>query len=253
MSVEAPRGEPKKESQLFEIKLGIPFRPYERVRNFYWPKKGENPAIVYERYDYTLLLRRKVTLYGIHGWIDIISEDPVAKAKILVGNFQIEKPLGPAHFEEIYSRHPSDTDLSVEYSKKPYILRFGFHVHNPAEFAKLLNTYAGVNLGRERYMAAWNLSVPRVQKIMKRLEDGEDVMLPEKNLINLKTGNENDSDIDGDGRNEDFGRVSFVWLPEDLKKLRTIQLTFHRFFDEDDEKQPTEPTIPDRERLLVRI
>ncbi|MDD5147336.1 MAG: hypothetical protein PHV63_02190 [Candidatus Daviesbacteria bacterium] len=247
MSVEIPRGEPRKDDQPSEIKLDVRFKPYKRVRNFYWPKKGEDPAIVDERYDHTLLLRRKVSLYGILGWIDIVSDDPESWVESLIRGLPIEKPFGETHFEEIYRGRDN-----IKYTKKPYILRFAFHLHNPAEYAKLLNTYADVNLGQERYMAAWNLSVPRVQRIMQCLEDGKEVILPEKNLINLKTENGNDGDIDGDGRNEDFGRASFVWLPEDLKKLRTIQLTFHRFFDKDDEEPPTEPPIPDRERLLVR-
>ena len=247
MSPEAPRGEPRKDDQPFEIKLDVPFKPYERSRKFYWPKKDENPAIVYERYDHTLLLRRRVSLYGIPGWIDIISDDPESWMESLVKGFSIEKPFGETHFEEIYKGRDD-----IEYTEKPYILRFGFHLQTPAEYAKLLNSHVDIELGKERYMAAWNLSVPRVQRIAQWLEDGKEIILPEKNLINLKKESERNVEPGEDARNEEFERVTFVWLPDDLKKLRAIKLTFHRFFDEGDEEQPVEPTVPDRERILVR-
>ncbi len=51
---------PPEKDPTYEIVLDVPFRPYERVRQNYWPKKGENPAIFYERYNHTLLLRRKL-------------------------------------------------------------------------------------------------------------------------------------------------------------------------------------------------
>lgn len=252
MSLEAPRGEPRKDNnQPYEIQLDVSFRPYERIRQNYWPKKGENPAIFYERYDHTLLLRKKVSLYGIPGYIDMISEDPMAQAEILLGSFRVEKPLGPAHFEEVISRGLDNTGLSVENTMKPYILRFGFLLHTPAEYAKLLNTYVDVDLGKERYMTAWNLSIPRVVRRMQRLEVGEDLALTEKNLFNLKNATEETSE---EGLpNEDFGRVTFVWLPESRKKLRITRLTFHRFYDEGDEEQQPDLILPGREHLLVRI
>lgn len=251
MYVESQHGEPIKDDHSFEIQPDVPFKPYERVRRFYWPKKGENPSIVYERYDYTLLLRRKVALYGIPGWIDIISDDPESWVELFVRRLPIEKPLGETSFGVTMYRGRDD-DVEYEYTEKPYMLRFGFHLHNPAEYARLLNTYADVNLGKKQYMAAWNLSIPRVQRVMQRLESGKEVILPEKNLINLKTENGNDDFTGEDVRNEDFERVSMVWLPGDLKKLRTIKLTFHQIFDEGGGEHPTEPVIPDRERILVR-
>lgn len=254
MSAEALRGEPRKDNnQPYEIRLDVPFKPYEKVRQNYWPKKGENAAIYYERYTHTLLLRRPVSLYGILGHIDIISENPEAPAEILVGSFRVEKPLGTADFKELISRGPDGNGLSIEYTMKPYILRFGFLLHTPAEYAKLLNTYADVDLGKEHYMAAWNLSVPRVARRTQRLEEGKDLALTEKNLFNLKNAEKADGDGPEKGSSgEDFGRVTFVWLPEDRKQLKTINLTFHRFFDEGEEEQPVEPTLPDREHLLVR-
>ena len=70
--------------------------------------------------------------------------------------------------------------------------------------------------------------------------------------FNLKNAEDVEHDGPEGGSNEDFGRVTFVWLPEDLKKLRTIKLTFHRFFGEDDEEQLVDPIAPNRERLLIR-
>lgn len=183
MSIETPRGEPRKDNgQPYLIRLGVPFRPYERVRQNYWPKKGENAAIYYERYDHTLLLRRPVSLYGIKGHIDIISDDPERSwIEAITKSLPVEKPLGDAHVEMIYGGRDD-----ITYTEKPYLLRFGFLLRTPAEYARLLNTYVDVELGKEKYMAAWNLSIPRVARRMQRLEDGEELALTEKNLFNLK-------------------------------------------------------------------
>ncbi|OGE36847.1 hypothetical protein A3B45_01570 [Candidatus Daviesbacteria bacterium RIFCSPLOWO2_01_FULL_39_12] len=249
MSIEAPSGEPRKDNnQPYEIRLDVPFRPYERVRQNYWPKRGKNAAIYYERYDHTLLLRRSVSLYGILGHIDIISDDPMRSwIEALMKNLPLEKPFGESYFRMIY-RGRDD----ITYTEQTYILRFGFLLRTPADYAKLLNTYVNVEMGKERYMATWNLSIPRVARRMQRLETGEDLALAEKNLFNLKNAEDVEHDGPEGGSNEDFGRVTFVWLPEDLKKLRTIKLTFHRFFGEDDEEQLVDPIAPNRERLLIR-
>ncbi len=250
MSVEAPRGEPRKDNtQPYFIRLDVPFRPYERVRQNYWPKKGENPALYYERYDHTLLLRRPISLYGILGHIDIISDDPWRSwIEATTKSLPVEKPFGETHFEFIY-RGRED----ITYTEQPHILRFGFLLRTPADYAKLLDTYVDVEMGKEKYMAAWNLSIPRVARRMQRLEEGGELALTEKNLFNLKTveGVKPPEDTE-DGHKEDFGRVTFVWLLADRKKLRTIKLTFHRFFDEGDEEPQPESLLPDRERLLVR-
>lgn len=246
MSVEVPRGESRENDQLFEIKLDVPFKPYAGIRKRYWPKKGENPAIVHEDYDHVLLLRRKVSLYGIKGWIDVISDDPFSFLE--TAGFPIEKPLGEANFVGIYRGGPGPADYT--WRERAYILRFGFHLCKPADYAKLLNTWVDVVLGRKRYMTDWNLNIPRVQRVMKRLEEGKEVILPEKNLINFKRMDKINNDVDA--KNEDFERVSVVLLPEDLEKLRTIELTFRQIFDKGHEEQPT-PTRPHGERILVRI
>lgn len=240
--------ESRKDDQAYEIKLDTPFKPYEEARKFFWPRKGKQPFLIPERHTYVLALRRKVSIYGIEGYIDVISEDPDAPAEILVGSFPLSKPLGDTAFVMDYRGRDN-----ITYREQPYILRFGFPLRTPAEYSKLLNSYVDAEMGKNKYMLAWNLSIPTATRNMKRLEDGEEVIVVEKNLFDLKVPEEGKNE----GKEEDdkdFKRTTFVWFPDELKKLRTITLTFHQIFDQDDnQEQHIEPIIPERERILVRV
>lgn len=239
MSAENPRKETRKDNHPYEIKLDTPFKPFETARKFYYPQKGEQPFLISEKYTHTLLLRREVLLYGLKGYIDIISENLDAPAEILARNLPLEKPLGDADFKQIYRGNNNITNI-----KEPYILRLGFLLHTPNEYAKLLNSYADVELGKEQYVLAWNTDISRVSRTIQRLEAGGKVIVVEKNLFNQKNTN---TDMEESGeRDINFHRVTFVWLPDDLKKLKTISLTFRQIYDKGDQKQPAEPIIPDR-------
>lgn len=65
MSTENPRRETRKDNHPYEIKLDIPFKPFERARRFYYPQKGEQPFLIPEKHTHALLLRREVLFYSI--------------------------------------------------------------------------------------------------------------------------------------------------------------------------------------------
>ncbi|MEK7617082.1 MAG: hypothetical protein AAB414_03430 [Patescibacteria group bacterium] len=235
---------------LLVVPMDVPIKPFARMRRAYWPKKGENVMDIPERYSHTLLLRRRISLHSIEGRVDIISENPEAMAQMLVNNgrFQVEKPFGDVIFKGVFRE--GNTFQDMEYDEIPYILRFGFPLRSPSEYARLLNTYVDVKLNKEKYMAAWNLSAPAVARRMQSLEEGNPVIVREKNLFNLKDIGEVEIESDAEG-NADFGRITFVWLAADAKKFRGIELTFHQFFDGDYE-EPTIPILPERELVIAR-
>jgi len=232
------------------VPMDIPIKPYKGVRRAYWPKKNESVISIPERYSHTLLLRRRISLHSIEGCVDVISENPDAMAEILVNNgrFQLEKPFGEVAFKGIFREGNTLQDMELE--EVPYIMRLGFPLRNPSEYAKLLNTYVDVKLGKEKYMAAWNLSIPAVARRMQALEEGNPLVVKEKNLFNLKGVGE--IEIEGSGtENTDFGRITFVWLAADVKKFRGIELIFHQFYDGDNE-EPQEPILPERKLIIAR-
>lgn len=236
------RRERSNNNEAYQIQLSIPFKPYERTKRFYFPRKGESPIIVPERYEYVLALRKRVSLYGMEGVIDIISENPEAWAKSLVRRVPVEQPMGLANFRMIYSKKGSDfTDV-------PFILRTAFVAKTPGEYSRLLNTYAEAELGKETYMHAWNLYRPSIDRNMERLEKGEQVMVAEKNLLNFKTTITEDS---GKEENHRPGRITYVWLPDDLAKHRTIRMTFYQFDDGDEQEESINPTLDKKELVLV--
>jgi|SRR3989338_646794 len=235
---------------ILEIPMDVPIKPYLGMRRWFWPKHGEKPNQIPEGYNYTLLLRRRVSLHGIEGFIDVIGEDPNSLAQMVVnnGHYDVEKPFGEVAFRMIWGAE-TETLRDADLDEQPFILRFGFPVRNPAEYAKLLNTYVDVKLERERYMAAWNLSLPAVARRMKRLEEGNPIRLKEKNLFNLK---DVEPAAEGDGINEeDFGRITFVWLTPEIRKLRGIEMTFHQFYDNDGE-EPDIPPSPEKDLVLAQ-
>lgn len=237
-SIERARNE-----EAYLIQLGVPFKPFERVRSFYWPKKGEDQIDVPESYSYVLSLRKKVLCYGMDGVIDVISEDPETWPTTIKEKHP--QPLGLAYFRFVYD------GKDMEITDQPFILRFTFIVKTPAQYSKLLNSYADVQLGKKHYMLAWNLSMPVVEKEMQKLENGEEVMVVEKNLFDTDEMDPRTlEEIEG-GR-EEFGRITYVWLPDDLKKHRTIKLNFKQFEDGDEEREQISPPH-DKERLLLPV
>lgn len=234
----------------FIVPMDVPFKPYTRVRRAYQPKKSEHYVKIPERYTHTLLLRRKISLHNIAGFVDVISEDPNSIAQMMAnnGHFNTEKPFDEVSFVGTM-REEDGTLRNLDWEEEPYILRFGFPLHNPAEYARLLNTYVDVRLGKERYMAAWNLSTPAVARRMQRLEEDNEIIVKEKNLFNLNAEvlEALDTGFEGD---IDFSRITFIWLAPDAKKLRAIELTFHQFFDDDE--QPAIPIFPEKELVIAR-
>lgn len=248
MSPENLRNEHKKDDKPYEVILGVPFKPFEKARRFFWPKKGEKPFPIPESYDYELLLRRKISLFGIEGYIDVISEDPEAPVEFLVGKgrYPLAKPLGDTEFRMIYGG-PND----IEYTNKPNILRFAFSLSTPADYSKLLSSYADVQLGEEQYILFWNVSRPSVKRNMQKLESGEKITVVQKNLFNSKLIDGNlDEEVSGDEKT-DCDRITFVWLPDKLKLLQTIALNFHLMDGGDDRDQPVDPISSERNRIPV--
>lgn len=241
-----------------EIVLGTPIKPFENEQKYY--RRDENFFLVPESYTYTLALRKKVSLHNITGYIDVISEDPIAPVEAYLEQLRlskrakppegllvsqpaalpvIEKPFGHVMFEmTVYS--PKRKRIT----ESPYILRFSFLPKNPAEYAKLLGSYADVKLGDERYLAAWNLSKPVVRRNMRHLEAGNSLLVIEKNLFNIK-GQEGDASDD----KEDFERITYVWMPADLDKFQTIEMTFHHFKDWGETDEPLGPSP--QEKILL--
>jgi len=88
------------------------------------------------------------------------------------------------------------------------------------------------------------------------LESGEDVLVIEKNLFNRHKPTAKveveEGDLDEFERKV-YGRVAFVWLPDDLDKLKTVELVFNQFGDGDDRALQFEPDSPDTTKAPVPV
>lgn len=239
-----------------EVCFGVTHRPFKGVRNFFHAPKGQKVLWISEDYDYGLALRKGVTLDGLNGFIDVITDDPKSWIQSLVGKHcrPVEKPLGETNFESIYRGNEQE-----EFTEEPCMLRFAFQTHNPGQYAKLLETYADVELGKEKYMLAWNQNRPLVKRCMRYLEEGgKDLYIVEKNLFNYKEIDEVPADPITDEEIEeleklDARRVTFIWLPLDLAELRTVKVTFHHLDDGKDNKQPEIPNDKIKRPLPVLV
>ena len=178
MTAENPRGEPSKDNQPHEIMLGVPFRPYEKTKGFLRPGQGGYPFSVPESYDHIILLRKEVSFLGLKGCIDVISEDQDQEWGPLFSRYPSSQPLGVAAFIIDYY---GANDQRIR--EQPFILRFSFALSNPAEYAKLLNTYADVECGKKNYNLFWNFNEMGVRRNMAQLEAGEKAIVVEKNLF----------------------------------------------------------------------
>jgi hypothetical protein len=188
----------------------------------------------------------------------VITDDPISGLQSLFGENcrLVEKPMGETHFESIYKGKDNQ-----EFTEEPCILRFSFLVHNPGEYAKLLNTEADIELGKERYLLIWNQNRPLVKRCMQYLEEKNKkiVVVTEKNLFNHNELNFNEQKSDyPDGELEieeleklEFGRITFIWLPAELKQLRKIKLTFYRLDDGGGSTEPLKPIDPEKERIPI--
>lgn len=234
---------PNEDRDRHEITLDVPFKPFEKERRFFWPKRGEKPFVVPEDYDYALALRKKVSFRGIEGYIDVIQEDPIhSMAELFVGmgkGAQLDKPMGETAFHLLWGKD------SAKVKEAPQIVRVTFLTKTPADYSKLLGSYIDVKCGDEMYLMAWNLDRPLVKERMACIEKGNELLIVEKNLLNQKPLDEPADFPDlPDLENKSFGRVGFVWLPRDIKKLRTLAFTFRRFGSDDQFEELVSPTPP---------
>lgn len=204
-----------------EIQLGVSFRPYRNMRRFRVLGEGRKPFLVPESYDHVLALRKRVSLYGIPGVIDVVSEDPMAPLLSMISKARryrgVETPLGPTSFETIYRGR----DKGHEFITRPYILRFSFLLRNPNEYSKLLVSYADIKIGEEEYVFLWNQDRPDVKRKMQKLERGQELLIVEKNLFKAKDQEGTEEVLDYE--KEELGRVSFVWLPKGFRKTENNQ------------------------------
>lgn len=251
MSPERKGQEPAEDGQ-YEVRVSVSFKPFEKHRKFFYPKKHEQPYIIPEDYDYVLALRKKVAYLGIEGYIDVISEDPKEMFASLVrrGAQAVEKPLGEVAFIMIYDQK------GTSYREVPYILRFSFLVKNPSDYAKLLNSYVDINCMEKEYMLLWNVCRPCTRNNVEKLRDGKKLLIIEKNLFSTKLMD--DEMVDGEEfvekvDDEHVGRVTWVWLPKDLKLLRKIELVFNVFGGDHYVEQPTEPNQPEQMSIPVLV
>ncbi len=235
-----------------EIQRGVSFKPYKGARRFYQTPKGKSPLIIPENYDHGLVLRKWVTLDGMDGLIDVITDQQFAwVGSLLKGGFPLEKPLGETAFiVDMLS------DREEVYKEEPAILRVSFHPKTPSNYTKLLNTEAEVKLGAERYMMIWNFSRATARENMQCIEQGHNIWVIEKNLFNIKEAEAvevEDYDLEEleKLRNEEIGRITFVWLPINLRLLRTIDFRFNSA-EHDSESYPVE-SLPSGERILAGV
>lgn len=148
-----------------EIEIDRTFRPFLRMRSLYHDKKGD--LEVPESYDHGIVFRRDVSLFGIPGCIDIITEDPLGFWDLTYAKNPPDRPLGVVYFG--MTMHTESKRIT--YEKEPFILRSAFLIENPGQYSKLLNSYADVTLAKERYLHPWNINRPTVKKIWKSLSE----------------------------------------------------------------------------------
>lgn len=259
----------------FEIPEGVAFKPFRGARRYYQPPRGKEPFNIPEEYDYLLYLRELVSYKGTEGFIDVLSDDGRLGSVILntiSRKFPLETPLGSTHFCSTYNTR---TDQH-QFEEEPAILRLSFLANSPLDYIRLLNSYVEVQLGKENYLLLWNLSRPVVERTLKSLEQGERLIVVEKNLFNtgkndksdqptgkaevdtidietLEIDTKDDYKKEDDLRMEEFGRITTVWLPPYLKLLRSIQLRFNQFGSDSNYEEPREPVTPEKERIPVLI
>ena len=267
MSAENLQGEPPKDNSVHEIKLGVGFKPFETAQDWYGDheqmKIFEN---IPECYDHTLYLRKPVYLQGVEGRIDVISEKVMSIITMLVTgkNWRLwhDRPFG---YVERSSTLQNGELVSVN---TPALLRFSFLLKNPSDYAKLMRTYGIVEMGEEEFFMSFMVNQDKAKGTREQLEEGKGpVLLTEKNLFNLKKAREIEEeagleDETPSGNHEPLqapnkqlhpfpDRLTYVDLPVDYDKLKTIKVTFHGHDDWEEGEYPTEPVLPNGEPLPV--
>lgn len=229
----------------YDIQLGVRFKPFKGVRDIYQVPRGQKLVEIPEDYTYKLTLRKPIMLYGIRGFIDVITDNPFAMFAVMPHN-PIEMPLGQTYFESIY-KGPNNQ----EFLQEPRILRVSFYPRGPKDYVNLLNTYADVKIGKEDYVLAWNYSRPRARRILQLLQEGERGWLVEKNLFHAipkdAIGGIGDIENEEVPSAEDLGRITCVWLPSQLKKLRIPEFVFYRIDHGDDQSADSIRPTPEKE------
>ena len=253
MTKELPHPEPYFGSERHDVVLNSRFKPFEGANSFYNTLESKKQFVIPESYDYNLYLRRWISLSGIDGFIDVIDEDPTSIIDIfalMAKDIRCynDTPLGSAEVHEIGLREGKWVNLQA-----PGMLRFSFLLESPSDYAKLLNTYADVELGEKKFFLTFNFNQQAVKKGMKILEEGEPILAVEKNLFDYEVlqrlGKESRNKRKAPPPKEDPGRISFITLPKDLAKLKKIAVTFRFGFD--DEKHTIDPTQPNLQPLPI--
>lgn len=232
-----------------DIVLGVPFKPFEGISEFGQYEQEEGIfANVPESYKHKLYLRRKVSLSGIDGRIDVISDERLgwffSTTRIDTGyKSLIDLPFGNG---------------SNAIPKDKVILRFSFLLKNPSDYAKLLSLSAIINIGEDKFLLDFSINKKKMQKHLDILSNGEASLVSEKNLFSIKTlddleekmKEESDDSKSKKDEKEMPDRISFVMMPVDLVKLKTISMLF-----EADDWSPSEalpiPDDPQKEPVPV--
>ncbi len=240
--------EPESNKDRHEIVLGVPFKPFRGVRRYQTPSGGD--LVVPESYPYYLYLRRNVSLSGIDGVVDVIEDDPknfISKIAVMASPYRLfsDYPLG--RFLPTIKYRGNNQYEPVVIST---CLRFSFLVKTPRDYAKLLSTYADVNLGKEKFLLIFNLNQQSIKRGFQWLEEGKELLVIEYNLLNYKeveeiskepAGNPETDQVKTKKDQGDPGRIAFVHLPDNLRKLRTTEVVFNRIDPWGDREYPPEP------------
>lgn len=251
------------------ISAGIPFKPFENSTAFHELNASdfEPQHQINESDQHALVLRRHVNFLQMHGHIDILSESKMmsvvplflyGRGALNVLDELTEEPLG--------STDPPGVKIDTQNKsteQDPCVLRFSFNLNTPSDLARLLRTYVHVDLGTEEYVMFWENQRKTLQRVFKSLENREenDLKISEMNLFNIKwlekkgIFEETDIELDPeeqDNQPENLGRVTFVYLPKDLEKLRTIKVTF-RNLDDPENGEITSPIEPESIKEPVHV
>lgn len=269
---EIPLGESSKKLPIHEITLGVGFKPFEGATDWY---DGLEPIKEFQNikdyWDHRVFLRRPVSLKGVQGRIDVMSDNPWSIVQYLIRGkdwmVSSDRPLGEVK-EPIMTR---GTDGKfVENKERAAILRFTFLLKTPADYTKLMSSYSSIDLGGTEFILHLMFNQKKARAALENLRKGKAVLITEKNLFNVKILEEPETHAEEEedpGIGELSGtqwsdekikalptipdRITFVTLPVDLEKLRTIEVTFEGFDDWGDSDYPPEPVLPSGRPLPV--
>lgn len=256
-----------------EIVLGVGFKPFEGATGWYdGSEPNEDFQKISERWDHRVLLRRTVNLSDVEGRIDVITDAPFpgnfVDVLMAAQNWKIwtDYPLGPVdRASEIRSGKIVEVNGSA-------LLRFTFLLKNPSDFAKLMSAYGMVGMDENKFLLHFMFNRKKANLALDYLRKGEAVILSEKNIFNMKKIEKMEEPrTEGKEASDDIGltdtppspkerletlpplpdRITFVPLPVDLDKLRTIGVTFGGFDGWGDRDYPPEPVLPSGRPLPV--